>query len=158
MGEAGEYEEIDLLEQSYGLTASHRRPSDVKNQHRRVVNGTMSQRVGEMLKASRERAGMTQQQLAMKLHVERSTIAKVETGAIKEPAYTLVREWCAATNGIDLMNLDFTGANDGWKKLRQLEAVMKNMKESMAAVHLMKRREKEHARVGAKIGALRGRI
>ncbi|MFC3797933.1 multiprotein-bridging factor 1 family protein [Cohnella sp. GCM10012308] len=109
-----------------------------------------------MLKASRERAGMTQQQLAMKLNVERSTIAKVETGAIKEPAYTLVREWCAATNGIDLMNLDFTGSNDGWKKLRQLETAMRNMKSTFETVHLMKRKEKKNGT--GWFGALRGRI
>ncbi|MFD2330051.1 helix-turn-helix domain-containing protein [Cohnella sp. GCM10020058] len=122
-----------------------------------------TQSVAEMLKASRERAKLTQEELAAKLstprfQVSRSTIAKVEAGIIKEPSYTLVREWCAATNGIDLMNLDFTGANDGWKKLRQLESVMKNLKESMAAVHLMKRKEPAHGGFRGKIRALRGRI
>lgn len=128
------------------------------------MNGlNKTQSVAEMLKASRERAGLTQEELAAKLStprfkVSRSTIAKVEAEIIKEPSYTLVREWCAATNGIDLMNLDFTGANDGWKKLRQLESVMKNLKESMAAVHLMKRKEPAHGGFRSKIRALRGRI
>ena len=104
---------------------------------------------------------MTQQQLAAKLHVDRSTIAKVENGIIKEPSYTLVREWCAATNGMDLMSIDFSGGNDGWKKLRQLEQLMRQMRAGMESINFLRRKEQANAkqRTGAAcVGGLRGRI
>ena len=116
--------------------------------------GMSKSSTGELLRACRERAGMTQQELATKLYVDRATIAKVELGIIKEPSYTLVRQWCAATNGMDLMSIDFSGSSDGWKKLRQLEDLMRTMRAGIESVNFM-RKGKRHERVGPKHGRLR---
>lgn len=120
--------------------------------NKKVAKGS---NVGEMLKASRERAGMTQQQLAVKLNVDRSTVAKVETGAIRQPAYELVREWCAETNGLDLMSIDFTGNADGWKKLRKLETLFAQMKAVTDTVNFLRRRNRD---AGTKLGRVRRRV
>ena len=116
--------------------------------------------VGEMLRECRERAGMTQQQLAAMLHIDRSTVAKVETGIIKEPSYTLVRQWCAATQGLDLMQLDLAGSVDGWKKLRKLEETVRKLKMTMDAVNLRRKLEaKEHVGIRQPhAGSIRGRL
>jgi transcriptional regulator with XRE-family HTH domain len=129
----------------------------VKIRNRRVVSRKVAdkQDVAEMLKASRERAGMTQQELASKLGLDRSTIAKVESGAIQYPTYKLVRDWCAATNGLDLMSIDFTGNADGWKKLRKLETFVAQLKAGMDAVNFLRRRKCD---VGTKLGRVRGRL
>lgn len=114
---------------------------------------------GELLRACRERSGMTQQQLASKLHVDRATIAKVELGIIKEPSYTLVRQWCAATNGMDLMSIDFTGSADGWKKLRQLEELMRQMRTGLESIQFRRRQGgKKNVGLGTKLGRVFGRL
>lgn len=97
------------------------------------------QPVGVILKACRERAGMTQEQLARKLHLDRSVIAKVETGIIKSPGYTLVKQWGAATDGLDIVNMDLTGGRDGWKKFTAMEAAMKQVRTVMDQMSLRKR-------------------
>ncbi|QJC54414.1 helix-turn-helix domain-containing protein [Paenibacillus albicereus] len=97
------------------------------------------QPIGEILKACRERAGMTQEQLARKLHVDRSVLAKVETGAIKNPSYVLVKQWAAATEGLEMVNMDLTGGRDGWKKLTAMEAALKQVRSVMDGMSLRKR-------------------
>lgn len=97
------------------------------------------QPVGVILKACRERAGMTQEQLARKLHLDRSVIAKVETGIIKSPSYVLVKEWAAATEGLEMVNMDLTGGRDGWKKLTAMETVLKQVRTVMDGMSLRKR-------------------
>lgn len=101
---------------------------------------TMNQQpIGEILRACRERSGMTQEQLAKKLHVDRSVIAKVETGFTKSPSYTLVKQWAAATEGLEMVNMDLTGGRDGWKKLTAMETAMKQMKSVLDVMPLRKR-------------------
>lgn len=95
--------------------------------------------VNELLKACRERAGMTQEALAKILIVERSTISKVETFVIKDPSYALVRQWCAATQGIDLMTLDMTGGLEGWKKLQKLEQMMRSMQDALNVASIQRK-------------------
>ncbi|KKC45849.1 hypothetical protein VE23_25370 [Paenibacillus sp. D9] len=97
------------------------------------------QPIGEILKACRERAGMTQEELAKRLFVDRSIIARVETGATKSPSYTLVKQWAAATEGLEMVNMDLTGGRDGWKKLTAMETAMKQMKSVLDVMPLRKR-------------------
>ena len=144
---------------SYSLGAEHDRWVSVLIQNRRVVRKRLKpeQSVREMLRACRERAGLTQQELAAKLHIDRSTVAKIETGIIKDPGFTLVKQWCDATNSMDLMHLEFTGAGrDGWKKLLSLEALVRNMKSITESIHL--RRKVSRNAVNAKLGRLRRRV
>ena len=100
----------------------------------------MSSGIHEILRTCRERAGLTQQELARKLHVERSTIAKVETGVIKSPSYALVKEWASATNSTDIIGLDFFG-HQGIKRFRQFETTLQTIKKVLEPINLMRRRK-----------------
>lgn len=124
----------------------------------RVVkkNVKENQSVGEMLKACRLRAGKSQGAMAAHLNLDQSVISRIENDEVTA-SYTLVRQWCAFTNGMDLMNLDFTGSADGWKKLRQLEDLMRQMRTSMESVNF-RRGGSGNVGLGAKLGRVFGRI
>ncbi|QHT63891.1 helix-turn-helix domain-containing protein [Paenibacillus lycopersici] len=94
-----------------------------------------------MLKACRERAGLSQRELSEKLHVDRSVVAKVEAGIVKQPSYALVKEWARITNGQEIVGLDISGGKDGWTKLRALEQVVGQMKSALDVVQFMRRRK-----------------
>lgn len=96
--------------------------------------------INELLRLCRERAGMTQQQLADKLYVDRSTIAKVETGVIQHPSYTIVKAWAKATNSEDIVGLDISG-KEGWRKLRTMEIVFGQIKSAMESVTFLRKRK-----------------
>jgi transcriptional regulator with XRE-family HTH domain len=93
-----------------------------------------------VLRAARKRAGLKQGELAARLFVDRSTISKVETGDIT-PSYALVKEWARACHAEDLINLDLTGGANGWRKLLDLESLVRELKEKMDLVKLLKRRK-----------------
>lgn len=51
---------------------------------------------GAILKACRERAGLNQEELAFRLHVNQSDISKYETN-VKEPTLSTVKAWVEQT-------------------------------------------------------------
>lgn len=96
--------------------------------------------IGETLKLCRNRAELTQQELANLLRVERSTIAKIESGAIKYPSYELVKEWAKATNSEEIILLDFSGKK-GVEKYNAFENTLKQIKKILEPVSFMRRRK-----------------
>ncbi|MFD7521405.1 helix-turn-helix domain-containing protein [Paenibacillus chitinolyticus] len=89
----------------------------------------METQINELLKAARQRAGLSQEFLAQKLFVDRTLITKIETGVVKNPSYSLIKQWIQITNAADLISIDLTGGAEGWKKLQQLESKMKSIRE-----------------------------
>jgi len=98
--------------------------------------------IREVLRAARRRAGLKQEELAVMLFVDRSTISKIETGDIT-PSYALVKEWARACRAEDLISLHLTGGADGWRKLHALEALVRELKEKMDLVKLLRRRKRQ---------------
>lgn len=94
--------------------------------------------VGELLKACRLRAKKTQEEMAKHLHVDRSMISRWENDEIPAP-YSVVRQWCAYTHGMDLMTMDLAGGTEGWKKLQKLEQTMRTMQEAMATISFQRK-------------------
>lgn len=91
--------------------------------------------IHEILKECRDRAGYTQEELASKLYVDRSTVTKIETGVVKQPSYSVVKEWARITNSEDIVGLDFAG-NDGWKRLRTMETAINQIKSAVELVSM----------------------
>jgi transcriptional regulator with XRE-family HTH domain len=72
----------------------------------------------ELLKQCRETAGLSQEELAERLLVDRSYISKVEHGKYHNLTYDFVKLWGLATNCSELISMDIVGVgNEGWKKL-----------------------------------------
>lgn len=113
--------------------------------------------VGEMLKACRVRAGKTQGDMAAHLMLDQSVISRIEKGEVTA-SYTLVRQWCAHTQGMDLMSLDMTGGADAWKKLRQLEELMRQMRSGLESIQLKRRGGGRNVGLGTKLGRVLGRL
>lgn len=93
--------------------------------------------IHELVKLVRQRAGLTQQQLADRIYVDRSIIAKVENGKLN-PSYTLVKSIAKATHSEDLISLDISG-RDGWKKLRTFEVAIGQIKSALEAMNFLRR-------------------
>jgi transcriptional regulator with XRE-family HTH domain len=49
-----------------------------------------AQRLADQLRSLRERAGLSQEQLAVRAAVSVATVSKIETGAVREPGYFTV--------------------------------------------------------------------
>jgi transcriptional regulator with XRE-family HTH domain len=49
-----------------------------------------AQRLADQLRSLRERAGLSQEQLAARAEVSVATVSKIETGAVREPGYFTV--------------------------------------------------------------------
>lgn len=49
-----------------------------------------AQRLADHLRSLRERAGLSQEQLAVRAAVSVATVSKIETGAVREPGYFTV--------------------------------------------------------------------
>ena len=49
-----------------------------------------AQRLAEHLRSLRDRAGLSQEQLAVRAEVSVATVSKIETGAVREPGYFTV--------------------------------------------------------------------
>jgi transcriptional regulator with XRE-family HTH domain len=49
-----------------------------------------AQRLAERLRSMRERAGLSQEQLAARAQVSVATVSKIETGVVREPGYFTV--------------------------------------------------------------------
>lgn len=82
--------------------------------------------VAEILVLCRDRAKLTQQELADKLFVDQAIVSKVENGKIV-PSYTMVKAWAQATGGSDLLGMDFVGQK-GYKRLKDLEDKFEQIK------------------------------
>lgn len=113
--------------------------------------------VGELLKTCRNRAGKTQEEMAKHLYVDRSTVSRWENDEIPAP-YAVVRQWCAFTQGIDLMTMDLSGGVEAWKKLQKLEQFMRSMQEAMATVSMQRKSNEGQAKsnVGTRSSGARG--
>lgn len=119
--------------------------------------------VGDLLKACRLRANKSQKEMAKHLHVDRSMISRWENDEIPAP-YAVVRQWCAYTQGLDLMTIDLGGGIEAWKKLQKYEEAMKRMKLEFDSVGMMRKKpdegqaKKDGGSRWANLGGLRGRI
>jgi len=107
--------------------------------------------VGELLRTCRTRAGKTQEEMAKHLYVDRSTISRWETDEISAP-YAVVRQWCAFTQGMDLMTMDLAGGVEGWKKLQKLEQMMRTMQEALATANVYRKSSEGQANGDERIG------
>jgi len=75
-------------------------------------------KMGAVLTAMRDRMGLSQEALALKLNRSRSSIAKLENDKQTLEAQTLV-QWARATNSTDVLVAYFTGF-DGITILQQI--------------------------------------
>lgn len=57
---------------------------------------------GSILKACRERKGMSQADLAHELNINQSDVSKYETG-VKEPVMSMFRDWAVATQAQEVL-------------------------------------------------------
>jgi transcriptional regulator with XRE-family HTH domain len=89
----------------------------------------MVERIGEILKLGRVRKEWSQAELAKRLKLDRSVLSRIETGAIPQPSYVLVKQWAKVCECEDLVGLDLAGSKDGWKKLLALESKLDKIKE-----------------------------
>jgi len=64
--------------------------------------------IGAILRAVRVRAGLSQEELAARLHYNQSDISKFETGA-KEPPISVFLRWLRETNAHEVMVAYFCG-------------------------------------------------
>lgn len=75
-------------------------------------------RTGAILKACRTRAGLNQEELAHKLHINQSDVSKYETD-IKEPSLSVLRAWTSNTQTQEVM-VAFICGIDGLSILQNL--------------------------------------
>jgi transcriptional regulator with XRE-family HTH domain len=81
---------------------------------------------------------MTQGDMAAHLILDQSMISRLENGEV-QASYSLVRQWCAYTQGMDLMTMDLAGGMEGWKKLQKLEQMMRSMQEALATASMQRK-------------------
>lgn len=77
---------------------------------------------GSILKACRDRAGLNQEELAYRLHINQSDVSKYETGA-KEPTISIFKEWATATQAQEVM-IAFILGIDGVGMMQQVMDVI----------------------------------
>ena|SRR5690554_400692 len=64
--------------------------------------GVINVKVGSILKACRERSGISQAELADKLFINQSDVSKIETD-VKEPPVSLFQSWINQTQAQEVM-------------------------------------------------------
>jgi len=101
------------------------------------MNKVRDAEIAELLRTCRERAKLSQQDLAVRLYIDQAIVSKVENGKLT-PSYTLVRQWARATKSEDLIAMHMAGHADVTKKYQQLETAWKQAKSIFEAVSLMK--------------------
>ena len=84
---------------------------------------------------------MTQQELAKKLHVDRTVITKVELGILKNPSYSLVKEWARATDSMDVIGMEFNGI-EGYQKLKTYKEKLDRIKEIVSFFKINRKKVK----------------
>jgi DNA-binding XRE family transcriptional regulator len=77
-----------LLVKLYCYAGSVTRPGRRKRADSRYAEE--AQRLAEQLRSLRDRAGLSQEQLAVRAEVSVATVSKIETGAVREPGYFTV--------------------------------------------------------------------
>lgn len=75
-------------------------------------------RVGSILKACRTRAGLNQEELAHRLHVNQSDISKYENDT-KEPTLSILHSWITNTQSQEVM-VAFICGIDGLEVMQKL--------------------------------------
>lgn len=99
--------------------------------------------IGEILRSGRDRKKWSQEELAKRIHVDRSIVSRIETGTIAQPSYVLVKQWAKVCECEDLVGLDLTGSNDAWLKLTQLESKINKIKELVNFMRVKTNKSKE---------------
>lgn len=92
--------------------------------------------IADVLKECRQRAGLSQEQLAYRLCIDQAIVSKIENDKIP-PAYELVKRWAKVTESVDLVEMDL-GGGKAWKKMRQLEEAAKSVRSIMESISLLK--------------------
>ncbi|MDB5055002.1 MAG: hypothetical protein JWM44_3052 [Bacilli bacterium] len=75
----------------------------------------------QLLKRCREEANISQEELAVKLFVDRSYISKVENGRVPTLSYDFVKRWGTATGRSELIGIDVVGESNEDYKIRMKE-------------------------------------
>lgn len=83
----------------------------------------------DLLKNCRKDAGLSQEELAEKLCVERTYISKIENGHYPSLSYEFVKKWGQATNRVELISMDLTGeGNEEWKHVMAYRNLISSIK------------------------------
>jgi transcriptional regulator with XRE-family HTH domain len=98
--------------------------------------------LGNVLRKCRERAGLTQEQLARQIYVDRTVIAKVETGALN-PSYVLVKDWARVTDSVHIIQTDLDGTGTMIEKQRQMDDAINTVKAALSRISFMRIRVKK---------------
>lgn len=77
---------------------------------------------GGILRACRERAGLSQEELAFQLHLSQSDVSKLETN-VKEPTITTLRLWVQQTQTQEVM-IAFLCGVDGVSLMQNVMEVL----------------------------------
>jgi transcriptional regulator with XRE-family HTH domain len=86
-----------------------------------VVNGVVKVEIGAILRAVRVRAGLSQEELAIRLNYNQSDISKFETGH-KEPPASVFLRWFKETNAHEVA-VAFLCGFDGITIMQQLLSI-----------------------------------
>lgn len=82
--------------------------------------------LAEVLLKCREVSGLSQEEMAIRLRIERSTVSKFESGH-RIPNGIIIKNWGVVTNCSDLISLYFSG-KEGWKQLLQYKMAFGQVK------------------------------
>lgn len=94
-------------------------------------------RLPELLKRCREEANISQEELAIKLFVDRSYISKVENDRVPTLSYDFVKRWGIATNRSELISIDVVGdGNESWKMLALYRMAFMQIKSGMEMLEM----------------------
>lgn len=77
---------------------------------------------GAVLRAARERQGLSQEELAHRLHIQQADVSRIENNR-KEPSMTLFRDWTTLTQAQDVM-VAFICGMDGLSILQNMMTVV----------------------------------
>ncbi|MEK5070754.1 helix-turn-helix domain-containing protein [Sporosarcina sp. FSL K6-1508] len=77
---------------------------------------------GSILKACRERSGLSQSELAFRLFINQSDVSKLENGS-KEPSMSTFQKWSTATSSPDVL-VAFIAGMDGLTILANVLSTM----------------------------------
>ncbi|WP_408004841.1 helix-turn-helix domain-containing protein [Radiobacillus kanasensis] len=79
-------------------------------------------RYGAVLKACRTRAGLSQEELAEKLHINQSDVSKYENDT-KEPSMSIFQSWATNTQAQEVL-IAFTCGMDGLSILQNMAQIV----------------------------------
>ncbi|SIT91515.1 helix-turn-helix domain-containing protein [Edaphobacillus lindanitolerans] len=77
---------------------------------------------GAVLKAARERHGLSQEELAHHLHIQQADVSRIENNR-REPSMSLFRDWTVLTQAQDVM-VAFICGMDGLTILQNIMSVV----------------------------------